>query len=204
MIALLLALALGAAPDAPEPAEAPPEPVALSIEGEITETSAGLFIAALEGAAEGAPISVHVNTEGGEADSALLIARALEAAAKTHTVECTVDGEAVSAGFLVLQSCQVRVMTLRSIAMAHEPYLPGLDLANRRRLHNADEHLRVSAEQYVTHCAARLRISKKAFRQHIANGVDWWMTASEALAVGAVDRIVPSPNAALHAPPPEP
>jgi ATP-dependent protease ClpP protease subunit len=143
--------------------------------------------------AEGAKqVLMRVNSPGGNLDEALLIAQLIERS--EIPVDCLVDGDALSAAFYILQSCRDRAATARSALMAHEPYFRNLAHADRQTVTEALEMIDVVAEQFIQHCAARLKISLGAFRRRI-KGRDWWMTPAQALEAGAIDRVVPPPNA---------
>lgn len=170
----------------------------LEFSGYIDEDSSAKFIANLRSALDqGAKsISIRLNSDGGDFDSAHLMSQAVEDATSKATIECIVDGDALSAAFYFLQSCQTRIATARSVFMAHEPYFQSLKVANRARMTDSLVQIKTMSIQYSEQCAARMKISAAEFRKKIYN-TDWWMTPKEALDLGIVDQVIPSPNSSL-------
>jgi ATP-dependent protease ClpP protease subunit len=169
----------------------------LQLVGEITKDEADVFVARLAGANPDREILVHLNTPGGDLSAALVIAQALESTSQRGGhIRCLVDGHAASAGLYVLESCPRREMTARSLLMAHEPWMPingPVDLTVAALIHD-----RLVADRllYASQCVARMRISLADFLKRI-DGREWWLGPAEALELGAVDAVVPSPNARL-------
>lgn len=178
------------------------ESVELEIVGEITERLSDNFGAELKAASAAKQITIMIDTMGGSSDAGRTIAQSIEKAAKRAAVTCIVDGQALSAGFYILQSCPVRILTKRSLLMAHEPWLGGGGMGGTHRADaiRALELIDAEARAYAEQCAARLTITSDEFLAKIRNR-DWWISPMEAAKLGAVDQVVASPNEAMRAKP---
>lgn len=195
---LLQLLQQGQEPTDPAPAD-PAAPLDLEIEGPITESNARVFVRRVEHS-KAHEIHVRINTPGGDLDAAREMSRALEKASTSAAVRCTVDGQALSAGFYILQSCAMRSITARSILMAHEPWFRGgTTPLTRDVIKGFDSEAAAEARAYAEHCAARMKIGVDTFLRWI-RGRDWWLTPKDAIEYGAADEILPSPNKDLKRP----
>jgi ATP-dependent protease ClpP protease subunit len=135
-------------------------------------------------------VFVDINSPGGAVFAGLAMVQAMRNAeqAGTQTI-CRVDGLAASMGFVLLQSCSFRVMTKRSALMAHEVSVSetGGKPGDLRRMAQRIEdigHLLAIIE------CARLNITLAEFEARIKDR-DWFIGHEEALALGAVDLVVP-------------
>jgi ATP-dependent protease ClpP protease subunit len=135
-------------------------------------------------------IVLELSTLGGEVPSGYEFARAIERS-NAH-VTCVVDGDAASMGYFVLQSCDTRLMTKRSVLMIHEPHVGGPDHGTQSVYRNLQAMLHITSEAMLEHEVVRMKVSKEVVRKHIENGQDWNMLYGEALEVGAVDGVAPS------------
>lgn len=137
-------------------------------------------------------IILEINSPGGYVDAGFKLAREIETS--PIPVVCVVDGEAMSMAFYILQSCDTRIMTARSQLMLHRPKSnPGLideddALATYDQLHHESE---AALQHYATHMHMPIDYIRKQILRR-----DWYLSPSEALGVGAVDRVVPSVEAA--------
>ena len=131
-----------------------------------------------------ANFTIEINSEGGEYDAGFLLTRAIEDS--PVPVICVVDGEAASMAFYILQSCNVRIMTRRSMLMAHYGFLratitmENVDILKMR--------LGAMNSGMVAHYAKRMKLSETEIHTKLRQG-DWWLTADEALRIGAVDSL---------------
>lgn len=133
-------------------------------------------------------IVIEINSPGGHVNAGFLLARAIEDS--PVPVACVVDGEAASMGFYLLQSCDVRLMTRRSVLMIHEPSFGGVR-GTPEELRQAADALKAIAQAMAEHCAAKMKITVEELKARTDNK-DWWMEWREALHVGAVDDVVTS------------
>lgn len=133
----------------------------------------------------------RVNSFGGSVFAGLdLIQAVTDARARGLRVRCVVDTKAMSMGFVFLQTaCDERMMTKRSTLLAHNGVLNGLPIGSARELDEAREMLHALDDAMSAVCAARLHLSLPEYRAKLRRHA-WVMAYEEALAVGAVDRIV--------------
>lgn len=160
----------------------------ISLTGSITPATVTATIKALEEVAKKKPngIVLEINSGGGDYDSGFLLSKAIERT--PIPVTCIVDGDAASMAFFILQSCDKRVATPRSVLMIHEVSWTGA--VKTSGIDSVAGFIRTQNEAMLAHCAAKLKISKDALAKAIT-GKDWFLTPDEALAIGAIDEIVP-------------
>lgn len=140
---------------------------------------------------------IEFNTPGGYVSHGFRLTKAIEAS--RVPVICVVDGTAASMGFYLLQSCGVRVMTFRSVLMAHEPALSASNFGGTKGAwKDIYERLRVLSNAMNHHMSRRLNISYAEFSARV-NDKDWWMDAEEAWKVRAIDGLVHSVDELMRA-----
>ena len=166
----------------------------IAISGTIDEDGAKLFNALLEKiqAAKATSVIIEINSVGGDVDSAILMVKAMEAS--TMRLVCVVDAEAASMAYYVLQGCNVRLMTKRSVLMIHQPKiaLETLPASSQDKFHNFGNFLDATNKGMVEHEAKKMKIKPSELLKRIPGEVEWWLNWQEALKVGAVDGIVES------------
>lgn len=162
----------------------------LVLDGVVDESSSKRLTEQLaQVASDGASIVViEFNTPGGVVGDGVIISKAIENSS-LHVV-CVVDGMAASMGFYIMQSCDTRLMTDRSVMMAHEPAMTAEVEGHPVSWGNALARLKAMADAMAAHEAHRLKISLAEFHRRTDNGQDWWMTYQEASNVGAVDGVI--------------
>lgn len=131
---------------------------------------------------------VRIDSYGGSVDEGMQLIQAIEGYGSPVT--CVSDTKAMSMGFFLLQACDQRLMTKRSILMAHEPSMTSR--GNVHELQSEMDYLRLMMEGFIDHCLERMNISKEEFKKKTENKV-WYMGWEEAMKVGAVDDTI-SPN----------
>jgi ATP-dependent protease ClpP protease subunit len=141
-------------------------------------------------------IVLEMNTPGGSVSAGQELARQIEMS--PAPVICVTDGQASSMGFYLLQSCDYRMMTKRSLLMVHEPSLSGDFGGQQKDWKNMYGDLHALSEAMLYHEAHRLKISRAELAQHIANGQSWFMNIDEAIKIGAVDGVTDSVEAVLR------
>lgn len=161
----------------------------LKLEGKIEQETADAVIHTLSTLPPDLQAVVLViDSPGGDVAAARRIVRALE---ELPALACVVDGDALSAGFYILQSCPLRLMTLRSTLMVHKGHIslpPGVTLAPEDQA-ALDAWNRALSEQVC----GRMNMAKEdCVAKYEAE--DWWMNWREGLAMGAVDDIVQNPR----------
>jgi ATP-dependent protease ClpP protease subunit len=165
---------------------------AIKLQGEINPRSASEFINALEqiNDAKAEFIVVEINSPGGRVDSGFLMSRAIEDS--KVPVVCVVEGQADSMAFYLLQSCDVRMMTKRSLLMAHSPLVNDLTVSgSESRFKQIYDRLHALTEAMIQHYVHKSKCSVDVMRARCANGGEWWMNYQEALSLEMVDFIAP-------------
>lgn len=174
------------------PAETKPDAPRDAILSIIDDTDVLSYMSAVEAARdkEADHVVVVFNTHGGELDAAqgivLRIDHARTLGIKTY---CVVDGDAWSAGFYIMQSCDRRYMTKRSVLMAHQVAItvrmhPGQDPKN------ASASLEAMSLAVSEQCARRLKITIEDYLARVADNGEIWLNWKQAIEIGAVDEIV--------------
>jgi len=135
-------------------------------------------------------IILELNTSGGGVGAGFRLSKAIENS--KVPVVCVVDGEALSMGAYLLESCSTRIMTRRSSLMFHQPAIRGTVGGTREEFQNIAELLRTLESGMIEHLVARMNISAADMQKKIEGGKQWWMTFQEALETGAVDCAVGS------------
>lgn len=164
-----------------------------AIKDEIDDDMAVDFKDWIESAATNKVINVNISMEtpGGSVDAGYEIIHALEAAEKGGiTSTCTVDHEAASMGFNILQSCTVRQITKRSTLMTHQIKASVKARMAQQDFQNAANMLAVDNRAAAEQCVRRMKIGVDEFLSHTAGGKEWYMGWEEAVRVGAVDAVV--------------
>jgi ATP-dependent Clp protease, protease subunit len=130
-------------------------------------------------------IWIKINSFGGEVYSGNKMIDTIQALKKPNV--CVVDHVSMSMGFFILESCSKRLMTKRSILMAHEALVESKGNAHELR-QSADllEHL---TDSYIEMCSKRMGMPFKEFKRRI-NNKEWYMSWEEALKFHAIDGVV--------------
>lgn len=156
----------------------------------VDDISAAVLVSLLEGLPESlSSLVIELDTPGGIVSSGHDIARAIEGA--PVPVICIVDGQAASTGFYLLQSCDVRVITMRSRLMVHEAAVQGVR-GDPQTLRNDLKSLESLNMGLAWHNCHRLNVPVPDCQNRFSHGLEWWMTPEEALNVGAVDAVIPT------------
>lgn len=129
---------------------------------------------------------IVLSTPGGYRSAATAIADAI---IKHGNVTCVVHDRAASGGFAILQACRVRVMNKNSVLGTHEVRIIVPTAVERVFAGILLETLTKASKEWNTRCRARLKLTEEEYEARV-KGKDWSMDASEALAVGAVDRVL--------------
>lgn len=164
--------------------------------GDVMEQDVAMMAALVQEAVEAhAPrLVLRLDTPGGDVDVARRIAYLMDVA-RDHgvRVDCVVDGHAWSAGFYILQMCDRRFMTKRSVLMTHNPRAVGgpdggVEADNVQKLMTAETFA------WAEGAGARLTTSLEEYRQRTADGRMWTFTWGEALQAHAVDAVIDDPR----------
>jgi len=167
----------------------------IALEGIIDDDVASAAVDALDIVAQAQLpfVLFEINSPGGSVDAGFKIAKAIENS--PAKVVCVVDGEADSMAFYILQSCDMRIMTYRSILMAHEPAvgIKGYGKSDdwKKRGQELADMLAVLTRAFNHHCSQRLTISYDEYSKRVHN-TEYWIDDDEATAIGAIDMAVVS------------
>lgn len=155
--------------------------------GVISDNAVSDAIAWLTSRSSEKEVTIEINSPGGSVFAGFELAKAIET--KGPKVKCIVDGLGASMAFYILQSCQVREMTKRSVLMVHQPS-SGMDgSGDADEYQDAADFLRSLTRAMLEHCAARMKISADALEARVAHR-SWYMDYREALLSGAVDTVI--------------
>lgn len=129
-------------------------------------------------------VVLEINSPGGSIFGAIEMQKAIER--HPYPVICVVDGMAASAAFVTLQSCDMRLMTPRSILMAHHASLSGAG-GKSEDLENAANALRAVDRAMTLFICKRMGLTVEEFESHVSGNREWWLAADEAKTVNAID-----------------
>lgn len=130
---------------------------------------------------------IEINSGGGEYEAGFLLVKAIESS--PIQILCQVDGMAASEAFYILQACDARSATARSVLMWHNITISQADVTalNAASLAKYAEVLNSAA---LHHISKKLKLTKEEVADKIRTS-DWWMTPDEALTFGALDAVIP-------------
>lgn len=134
---------------------------------------------------------IQIDSPGGLLHESRALARAIEMS--PVPVICVVDGLAASGAYYLLQSCPVRLMTTRSALMVHEAYRGGPPTIPELEDEKEKVALRAVNEAMVVQQCGRLSITAAECVERY-RGREWWMLPDDAVQMGAVEAIVPTPG----------
>lgn len=217
-VLVLAVVALIAGPAAAKPylsIPAPPQGTSVFVvQGDITALTGAAF-AAMMAAAESAKtdVVVYISSPGGQVDAALDIYNLLHNSKLKST--CVVLDQASSSAFLILQGCKARWAAPGATMVAHQvrtpvqgqgrlapdqppgDYAAIYELMNEAMLTEVVTTLQVSLAKHKTAAAAldaaiaaRLGLTLIQYRARIADGKEWRLTSTTALAAHAIDGVL--------------
>lgn len=159
------------------------------LDGEVNDKTTKAAIEFLKKADEARPerILLEINTPGGSLNSGFELIRQIEET-KAEVV-CVVDGNALSMGYFILQSCPVRAATARSVLMSHQVLFMQVAPGTIAELKKAANTLDVDSKAIAWQGQHRLKISMKEYLDKVNDKI-WYFGADEAFDVGAVDCVV--------------
>jgi ATP-dependent protease ClpP protease subunit len=146
-------------------------------------------------------IVIEINSPGGSVTDGLDIIKAIERA--NAPVVCVVDGGAYSMGFVILESCDVRLMTNRSSLMMHQASVGGYAPNRESEFKDMADFLNTINEGMIAYLSTRMTVSADFIREKMTR--EWWMGTAEAKSVGAIDcsvaSVIETLNRAQHGEP---
>lgn len=174
---------------APAPAPAPSAATLFELRDFTKATVDGLSDALKSVDAAGGEVWLRLDSYGGSIHEGQRLMTALEGM-KHARVTCVADQKAMSMAFYLMQShgCKQRLMTRRSVLMAHEPLMSSTG-GNEHALRDDADYLRALTSGFVASAAKRMHLSEDYVRAKITNRT-WYMDADEAARVNAIDAFV--------------
>lgn len=132
-------------------------------------------------------VILEINTDGGDIDSGFMLAKAIERS-KARVV-CVVDGQAASMGSYILESCDRRIMTKRSLLMIHEA---GASTGGHSwDLSDAANEMAALSRAMFEHYAHHIPgLTATQIAEKTTGGRCIWLDWKEAKKLGAVDAVV--------------
>lgn len=137
-------------------------------------------------------VLLEINSGGGSVPAGFQIGKAIEDI--SVPVICVVDGDdgAQSMAYWVLQSCDVRVMTRRSVLMLHQPSLNLFGFGGQENdWRDKADSLRVLNRALLEHAARRMSVSVDEAQERTRDR-DWFFDWRDGLRYRAVDGVVTS------------
>ncbi len=158
--------------------------------GDVDDASVAAVIAELKEANSLHPkkIVLPINSGGGSVQAGWELIKAIETS--KAPVVCVVESMAASMAFATLQSCSERIVTRKSSLMAHQLSMSGEMRGQPEKWANVVRMMHAMEVALDWQCAHRLKISLEEYKKLIDSGRELWLTAEEAVAMGAADRII--------------
>jgi ATP-dependent protease ClpP protease subunit len=158
---------------------------------EVDEGSVAVVVKRLQAAeAAGAKAFVlEIDSPGGSVPDGMVLAKAIERS--PVPVTCVVDmGEAASMGSYILESCPVRVMTVRGSLMFHEIGIGAMMEGQPNQWKAFSDKVATMEETMAEHNIRRTTMSMAEYKSRTDGGRMMWLTHAEALRLGFVDKVV--------------
>lgn len=133
-------------------------------------------------------IVLEINTPGGSVEDGFLLAKKIESS--KVPVICVVDNQALSMGSYILESCQIRIMTKRSLVMFHAPSVGGMFRGNPETFQTLGNALNAIWEALLEHVAYRTNISVEEFKTRTSGDRQWWMGWKECKERKVIDFVI--------------
>lgn len=139
------------------------------------------------------PLKILMSSNGGEVDAGMAIISAINSIRREgRQVHCHVAGYAYSVAFDILQFCDLRTAEPTASLMTHSEKWANKDDDNAfNRIHEGIASKKLMSLVYEQ-IALRTGRSVDYYIKQIKDK-DWWLTPSEALAEGLLDKIVEVP-----------
>lgn len=129
----------------------------------------------------------RINSPGGQITSGFTLIDKIEELSRTTKTVCVADHLAASMAFILLQTCDERVMTKRTVLLAHE--VQGGETGNAHELRHEADMMDAFNRALAEIAAARMGMPVKEYLLKIYNR-NWLFNWEDALKYNAVDRIV--------------
>lgn len=144
-------------------------------------------------------VMIEMVTPGGSYAAGHEIARYIENS--PVPVVCVADGLVASMGVYIFQSCDRRLITSRGMLMLHSALASTPDnMENEHDLQQKINMVRCINRAYGSQVIRHMHITLDEYLAKIADGKEWWLSAEEAVKVGAAAAVFSgTPNDLLKA-----
>ena len=153
------------------------------LRGEVNGNSVSRVISGIL-SSPGNKVTLFLDTPGGSVFDGMQLVDVIKATNKKITC---VASMAASMGFVILQSCDERVIMDNGVIMQH--LISGGTRGNLPNMVKFVDFLVGVSEKSEKEQAARIGISVEQFKKNVAN--DWWLLGKDAVKAGAADRVAP-------------
>lgn len=159
---------------------------------EISERSADTLhrqLALMERCSEG-PVEILVHSPGGSVPAAMRMYADLRRMSDSgRHVTTVVTGMALSAGVIIMQAGDWRLIHSGSMVMMHEVRRGIMEMITPSTAHRAAERLAWIQDRVLDVILARSAIGYATARERIDHDQEWWITAAEAVTLGLADEL---------------
>lgn len=131
------------------------------------------------------PITLYINSTGGDAYAALCVASAIMSATTPITTVCL--GSAQSGAALILASGHIRKMYRYSTLMLHLPKATS-DVSTSKELASQTKGIEMLDEDIYDLLVNKTIMTKRIIKNKLIS--DWFLGATEALKYGIIDEII--------------
>jgi ATP-dependent protease ClpP protease subunit len=154
-----------------------------NLSGDITSSTANMFVSYVEKKAIGETVLIYINTNGGDVNAAEKIMNAMT---RQKTV-CIAD-TAISAGFEIFQSCTLRIYIDRTVLMAHRHWTTFSGPITMPELLMAGLDGYIQETYLLTKCAHRMEMSYSELVGMIEKkGGEWYIYGKDIMKYNAAD-----------------
>lgn len=152
----------------------------LLIRGAITEKTATEFIHEVNKRPNKKGLIVYIDTNGGEVDAGNKIVGEIQ----KYNISC-VAHKAISMGFVILQSCNVRYITPLAVLMQHQmSYGVGNE---KEKVESYVDFIRQIGDELIRMQAMKINITEKDMKERTFN--DWWLFGKNAIVQNCADKM---------------
>lgn len=155
--------------------------------GPVDELSVLPAMAALEQTP--AELLLVIDSPGGYVSAGLELIKSMQNAQRAGThVTCVVEHMAASMAAVILESCDARFADSRAAILFHTVSVSEAE-GNAWDLERLAQKMRALNHRLAILITGRMFISIQEYEEIVAD-YDWWLSANEALAVGALDGVL--------------
>lgn len=140
----------------------------------------------------GCPLRIEINSGGGNFNDAVFLYETFARLRRDHHLTLVANGRAASTAGWLLQAGDWRVIGENSFILVHEVASKAEGTITQMKVELARcEQLQA---QSVARLCRRSKLTPDRIAKEIAEKVDWWIPAEEALELGLVDEIEREPE----------